>query len=62
MAAGHEGDGIALSVITGRILCDVIIDGNISLDIDLNKLSLDRFKEEDIDGFRKSHNCYGDAV
>ena len=62
MAAGHEGDGIALSAITGRILCDVITNGRTLLDINMNKLSLERFKEEDIDGFRKSHNCYGDAV
>lgn len=62
MAAGHEGDGVALSAITGKILCEVITENNTSLGIDMNKLSLERFKEEDIDGFRKSHNCYGDAV
>ncbi|MDD4570206.1 MAG: FAD-dependent oxidoreductase [Tepidanaerobacteraceae bacterium] len=62
MAAGHEGDGIALSAITGKLLCDVITDNKMTIDIDMNKLSLERFEEEDIDGFRKSHNCYGDAV
>lgn len=59
MAAGHEGDGIALSAITGRILCDLITEGGTSLDIDMSKLSLERFKEEDINDFWKSHNCYG---
>lgn len=62
MAAGHEGDGIALSAITGKLLCDVITYGTTSLDIDMNKLSLERFKEEDINDFRKSHNCYGYTI
>ncbi len=62
MAAGHEGDGIALSAITGRILCDLITKGKTSLDIDISKLSLERFKEEDINDFRKSHNCYGYTI
>ena len=62
MAAGHEGDGIALSAITGKIICDLITQNNISTDIDINKLSLKRFEEEDINEFRKSHNCYGYAL
>jgi sarcosine oxidase subunit beta len=62
MAAGHEGDGIALSAITGRIISEIIADGRTSVNIDMNKLSLARFKEEDIHGFRESHNCYGNAV
>lgn len=62
MAAGHEGDGIALSAITGRIISEIIADGRTSVNIDMNKLSLARFKEEDVHGFRESHNCYGNAV
>ncbi len=41
MAAGHEGDGIALSPITGRIIRDLVIDGKTELDI--AKLSAARF-------------------
>jgi sarcosine oxidase subunit beta len=62
MAAGHEGDGIALSAVTGKIISEIIADGRTSLNIDMGKLSLSRFKEEDIHGFRESHNCYGNAV
>ncbi|NLZ53912.1 MAG: FAD-binding oxidoreductase [Thermoanaerobacteraceae bacterium] len=45
MAAGHEGDGIALSAITGRLLCEVITNGRPLIDIDMNKLSLERFQQ-----------------
>ncbi len=62
MAAGHEGDGIALSAITGILLRDVITKGTTSVGIEMEKLSLKRFGEDDINGFRKSHNCYGNAV
>lgn len=62
MAAGHEGDGIALSAVTGKIISEIIADGRTSVNIDMNKLSLARFKEEDVHGFRESHNCYGNAV
>ncbi|MDD2447921.1 MAG: FAD-dependent oxidoreductase [Tissierellia bacterium] len=34
MAAGHEGDGIALSAITGVVLAEMIVDGNTSFDMD----------------------------
>jgi len=63
MAAGHEGDGIALSAITGRIISEVIADGKPSddLNIDMTKLSLDRFKNVDVNEFRESHNCYSFA-
>lgn len=45
MAAGHEGDGIALSAITGKIISEVIAHGKPSdeLNIDMTKLSLARF-------------------
>ncbi|MDI3481948.1 MAG: hypothetical protein PWQ97_1603 [Tepidanaerobacteraceae bacterium] len=33
MAAGHEGDGIALSPVTGRIISDIILDGKTFIDI-----------------------------
>jgi len=64
IAAGHEGDGIALSAITGRIISDVIADGKPAddLNIDMTKLSPERFKEVDVSEFWQSHNCYGYAV
>lgn len=40
-AAGHEGDGIALAPITGRLLCDLVL-GN-PIDRDLSELSPNRF-------------------
>lgn len=60
MAAGHEGDGIALSAITGKIISDIIADGKPSddLNIDMTKLSLDRFKGLDVEEFWQSHNCH----
>ncbi|HHY70787.1 MAG TPA: FAD-binding oxidoreductase [Thermoanaerobacterales bacterium] len=33
MAAGHEGDGIALSPVTGRIISELIVDGKTFMDI-----------------------------
>lgn len=33
MAAGHEGDGIALSPVTGRLMAELIADGKTSYDI-----------------------------
>lgn len=33
MAAGHEGDGIALAPITGKILTDLICEGHTDLDV-----------------------------
>ena len=33
MAAGHEGDGIALSPITGQLIAELIVDGRCSHDI-----------------------------
>ncbi len=33
MAAGHEGDGIALSPITGKLICELICDGKSSYDL-----------------------------
>ena len=41
MACGHEGDGIALSPITGRIVTDLICQGQAAFDI--NPLSSQRF-------------------
>ena len=41
MAAGHEGDGIALSAITGKLISELILDGK--TDVDLNSFSLNRF-------------------
>ena len=33
MAAGHEGDGIALSPVTGKLMAEYIVDGKPSYDI-----------------------------
>ena len=41
MAAGHEGDGIALSTITGKLISDLIVDNN--TDINLDSFNLSRF-------------------
>jgi glycine/D-amino acid oxidase-like deaminating enzyme len=41
MAAGHEGDGIALSPITGQILAEWIVEGSPGLDI--SPFKLERF-------------------
>jgi len=41
MAAGHEGDGIALAPITGRVLAEWILDGLPGLDV--SAFSLERF-------------------
>lgn len=41
VAAGHEGDGIALSPITGEIIAGLIVDKNPK--IDLKEFSLERF-------------------
>jgi glycine/D-amino acid oxidase-like deaminating enzyme len=43
MAAGHEGDGIALSPVTGKIVADLIIDGKTFMDVsalDPNRFAL----------------------
>lgn len=45
MAAGHEGDGLCLSPITGKIISEIIAEEKSSIDIDINKLSLSRFKK-----------------
>jgi sarcosine oxidase subunit beta len=41
MAAGHEGDGIALSPITGALMAQLIATGK--SDIPLDDFGLDRF-------------------
>ena len=41
MAAGHEGDGIALSAITGKLISELVLDGK--TDIDLSNFNLNRF-------------------
>ena len=41
MAAGHEGDGIALSPITGQLIAEWIAEG--SPGMDLSDFSLERF-------------------
>ena len=41
MAAGHEGDGIALSPVTGELIAQLIIDGRTT--VSLNEFRLERF-------------------
>jgi glycine/D-amino acid oxidase-like deaminating enzyme len=43
MAAGHEGDGIALSAITGELIADLIATGRTQLPLDAFRL--ERFQE-----------------
>ncbi len=43
MAAGHEGDGVALSPVTGKIVADLIVDGKTFIDVsalDPNRFAL----------------------
>jgi sarcosine oxidase subunit beta len=47
MAAGHGGDGVALAPITGKLVCDLIVQGEPPISID--ELALSRFIEP-IDG------------
>jgi len=42
MAAGHEGDGIALSPITGELIAQLIVDNR--SDIPLDDFRLNRFR------------------
>ena len=44
MAAGHEGDGIALSPITGELIAQLIVDNR--SDIPLDDFRLNRFRRE----------------
>ena len=45
LAAGHEGDGIALSAITGKLMAQLIEEGR--TDIPLEAFRLERFSEAD---------------
>jgi sarcosine oxidase subunit beta len=44
IAAGHEGDGIALSPITGKTVAEMITEGKV--DPSLNSFSLGRFEKD----------------
>ncbi|MBS4021000.1 MAG: FAD-binding oxidoreductase [Dethiobacter sp.] len=44
IAAGHEGDGIALSPVTGRIVADLITEGKAFMDV--SALTIERFKKQ----------------
>jgi len=41
MAAGHEGDGIALSAITGKLISELVVNGEASVSLD--NFNLNRF-------------------
>jgi len=43
IAAGHEGDGIALAPITGKLIAELVIEGKSS--ISLESFQLSRFKK-----------------
>lgn len=45
MAAGHEGDGVALSPITGKLVAEMIVEGRPSFNIDA--FSPNRFVEQE---------------
>lgn len=45
VAAGHEGDGIGLSAVTGYWMAQMVTD---TLEDDISPLSMDRFQEEAI--------------
>jgi sarcosine oxidase subunit beta len=47
MAAGHEGDGIALSPITGQLIAEWIAEGSPSMD--LSAFSLERFLPHNVE-------------
>ena len=44
MAAGHEGDGIALSAITGKLISELIVNGEPTASLD--EFNLDRFSTD----------------
>lgn len=44
IAAGHEGDGISLSAITGKVISELI--AGVKTSIDIEPLRLDRFKKK----------------
>lgn len=48
VAAGHEGDGIALSPVTGHLMAQLILDGR--TDFSLEPFRLDRFDSEHATG------------
>jgi sarcosine oxidase subunit beta len=47
MAAGHEGDGIALAPVTGHLVAQSILDGR--SDISLDDFRLERFGPDDFE-------------
>lgn len=49
MAAGHEGDGVALAPITGKLISELILNGKSSIALD--KFNLSRFIPGNEEGF-----------
>jgi sarcosine oxidase subunit beta len=49
MAAGHEGDGIALSPITGELIAQMIITGKCDFPLDAFRLSRFNVAREDVE-------------
>ena len=47
IAAGHEGDGIALAPVTGKLIADLIEDKTIAYPME--ELKLERFRQEEVE-------------
>ncbi|MBB6217064.1 sarcosine oxidase subunit beta [Anaerosolibacter carboniphilus] len=47
IAAGHEGDGIALAPVTGKLIADLIDDK--SIHYNMEELKLERFRQEEVE-------------
>ena len=59
MAAGHEGDGIALSPVTGKVVSDLICDG--STFVDMMPFDPNRFELRTTDDNITSTRSYGSS-
>lgn len=58
IAAGHEGDGLALSAITGELVSQIAAGAPISSGIDLSRLSPERFAGLDMLNFYRKHHIF----
>lgn len=56
MAAGHEGDGLALSAITGEMVSEIVANEPISSGVDVSRMSLERFDSIDPVAFKEKYH------